>query len=65
MKTLWIERNMKQRTKYLVSIAGFIGALLGTIITVVMLSQEKYGIAAAGAALLMAGILFLAFSFED
>ncbi|MBI5797489.1 hypothetical protein HZA98_01135 [Candidatus Woesearchaeota archaeon] len=56
---------MKQRTKYLLAVAGFTGALLGTIITVVMLGQEKYGIATAGAAILMAGILLLAFSFED
>ena len=56
---------MKQRTKYFLSVAGISGALLGTIITVITLAQEKYGIAAAGAALMMGGILLLAYSFED
>lgn len=56
---------MKQRTKYFLSVAGISGAILGITITVVTLAQEKYGIAAAATGLMMAGILLLAYSFED
>ncbi len=56
---------MKQRTKYILGVAGVISAILGITIAIPAFLQNLYTPAIIGTIILVAGLVILAISFGE
>lgn len=56
---------MKQKTKYLLAVAGITSGVLGISMTIPAYMQNLYTPAIVGSILLVAGLVLLAISFGD
>lgn len=57
--------NMKQTTKNILGVAGVISAVVGVVVAIPALLQEKYLVATLSVMLIVAGLVLLAISFGD